>query len=169
MRPKDTGETHTWNVDAATEETDRHCTVCGYVAEEQIGHVHEGTLVAGKEATCTENGNIEYWRCETCGKYFSDEALTQEIEKEATIIKSKGHGETELKIKRKPAVQLKDIPEIKSARSVARSSKEARMFQNLGIATKMEHAPYVALQTRNTNRSNLLIRRLRPIQLDLLI
>ena len=97
---KDTGETHTWNVDAATEETDKHCTVCGYVAEEQIGHVHEGTLVAGKEATCTENGNIEYWRCETCGKYFSDEALTQEIEKEATIIKSKGHGETELKNKK---------------------------------------------------------------------
>ena len=97
---KDAGEAHTWNVDAATEETDRHCTVCGYVAEEQIGHVHEGTLVAGKEATCTENGNIEYWRCETCGKYFSDEALTQEIEKEATIIKSKGHGETELKNKK---------------------------------------------------------------------
>ena len=48
---KDAGEAHTWNVDAATEETDRHCTVCGYVAEEQIGHVHEGTLVAGKEAT----------------------------------------------------------------------------------------------------------------------
>ena len=97
---KDAGEAHTWNVEAATEETDKHCTVCGYVAEAQIGHVHEGTHVAGKDATCTEDGNTEYWYCETCGKYFGDEALTQEITKEATIIRATGHGETELKNKK---------------------------------------------------------------------
>ena len=32
-----------------------------------------------KEATCTEPGNIEYWYCEGCNKYFSDEAGKTEI------------------------------------------------------------------------------------------
>ena len=57
-------------------ETDKHCTVCGYVAEEQ--HVHAGTLVAGKEATCTEDGSKAYYTC-ACGKFFEDEACTMEI------------------------------------------------------------------------------------------
>ena len=30
-------------------------------------------------ATATEDGNIEYWQCEACGKYFSDAAGTTEI------------------------------------------------------------------------------------------
>ena len=37
---KDVGEAHTWNAEAATEEHDKHCTVCGYVAEEQVEHTH---------------------------------------------------------------------------------------------------------------------------------
>lgn len=41
---KDTGETHTWNVETATEETDKHCVVCGYVAEAQLTHTHKGEL-----------------------------------------------------------------------------------------------------------------------------
>ena len=37
---RDVGEAHTWNAEAATEEHDKHCTVCGYVAEEQLEHTH---------------------------------------------------------------------------------------------------------------------------------
>ncbi len=33
--------------------------------------------VAAKDATCYEEGNIEYWYCETCEKVWQDEALTQ--------------------------------------------------------------------------------------------
>lgn len=44
-----------------------------------------------KDATCTEDGNIEYWHCTTCGKYFNDEAGTVEITLEDTVIKAKGH------------------------------------------------------------------------------
>ena len=35
-----------------------------------------------KAATCTEDGNSAYWACHLCGKYFSDEAGTTEIEKD---------------------------------------------------------------------------------------
>jgi len=65
-------------VDAATEQTDRHCTVCGYVAEAQIGHTHQGTLVAGKDAACTEAGSKAYYTC-GCGMFFEDEDCTREI------------------------------------------------------------------------------------------
>ncbi|MCD8014503.1 MAG: Ig-like domain-containing protein [Lachnospiraceae bacterium] len=37
------------------------------------------THVEAKEATCTEEGNIEYWYCSICGKYFSDEEGTAEL------------------------------------------------------------------------------------------
>lgn len=44
------------------------------------------THVASKAATTTEDGNIEYWYCEGCDKYFSDEDLTKEITLQDTII-----------------------------------------------------------------------------------
>mgnify|MGYP001661113113 CR=1 FL=1 len=75
---RDNGAEHIWNVDAATEQTDRHCTVCGYVAEAQIGHTHQGTLVAGKDAACTEAGSKAYYTC-GCGMFFEDEDCTREI------------------------------------------------------------------------------------------
>ena len=36
---KDAAE-HTFNVPAATEQTDKYCTVCNYIAEYQLGHIH---------------------------------------------------------------------------------------------------------------------------------
>lgn len=43
------------------------------------------------EATCTADGNKEYWTCEICGKYFSDEAGTTEISLDETVIPATGH------------------------------------------------------------------------------
>lgn len=47
---------------------------------------HSLTKVERMEPTYTSTGNIEYWYCENCDKYFSDEAATQEIAYEDTII-----------------------------------------------------------------------------------
>ena len=44
-----------------------------------------------KAATCTEAGNTEYWTCNICGKYFSDEAGTKETTLAATVIPATGH------------------------------------------------------------------------------
>ena len=46
------------------------CTVCGY--ESIPEHKHSLEHRAAKSVTCTENGNIEYWECSGCHKYFSD-------------------------------------------------------------------------------------------------
>ncbi len=51
------------------------CTICMETKEESIvplGHTHTLVRTPAKEATCTENGNFEYWYCSACEKYFSD-------------------------------------------------------------------------------------------------
>lgn len=50
------------------------------------------TKVPAKAATCTEDGNIEYYQCSdtSCGKLYKDAAGTQEITKADTVIKA-GH------------------------------------------------------------------------------
>ena len=47
---------------------------------------HKPVLVKAEEATAAKEGNIEYYYCENCGKYYSDETGTKEIAKEATVI-----------------------------------------------------------------------------------
>ena len=60
---------HAWvDADCYTPKT---CDTCGAT---EGGPVHATvTHVAYKAATCTENGNIEYWYCEACGQAWLDE------------------------------------------------------------------------------------------------
>lgn len=64
------------------------CEVCGSQYGEAAGHKVE--RIPAKEATATEAGNIEYWYCSVCGKYFKDEALTAEITKADTALPATG-------------------------------------------------------------------------------
>ena len=48
---------------------------------------HKLTLVEAKDAAVTEQGNIKYYYCENCGKYFADVAGTKEISLSETVIK----------------------------------------------------------------------------------
>lgn len=52
-----------------------------------------GKLVhhAAVQATCQNTGNIEYWECETCAKYYSDEAAAAEISPADVIIAKTDH------------------------------------------------------------------------------
>lgn len=64
---------------------------------------HNAVKVERKDPTCTEKGNIEYWYCEACRKYFQDEALTKELKQEETILPATGHNLTKIDEK-KPTV-----------------------------------------------------------------
>ena len=64
---------------------------------------HNAIKVERKDPTCTEKGNIEYWYCEACRKYFQDEALTKELKQEETIVPATGHNLTKVDEK-KPTV-----------------------------------------------------------------
>ena len=52
---------------------------------------HTLVKTAAKAATCTEEGNNEYYTCETCGKVFKDEAGTTETTVEAEKLAKTGH------------------------------------------------------------------------------
>ncbi|MBQ8859608.1 MAG: hypothetical protein IJ012_07490 [Clostridia bacterium] len=52
---------------------------------------HSTKEVAAKTATCTEDGNIACWQCETCDKYFSEEAATTELAAEDVVTTAPGH------------------------------------------------------------------------------
>ena len=54
---------------------------------------HQVEEVAGVAPTCTQDGSKAYWHCTGCGKYFADEACTQEIQDIDTwkVIPAIGH------------------------------------------------------------------------------
>ncbi len=56
---------------------------------EPIGHAL--VAVAAKPATCTANGNIAFWYCTRCQKYFSDKNGKNELFPEWTILYATGH------------------------------------------------------------------------------
>ena len=77
-------------VSGKAEHNGNPCTVCGY--ESIPEHEHSLEYHAAKPVTCTENGNIEYWECSGCHKYFSDEQGETEItDKNSVIIVAEGH------------------------------------------------------------------------------
>ena len=55
---------------------DPECNVCKFKRE--ISHVHQGVLVSGTPATCTQEGSKAYYTC-TCEQAFEDEACTRPI------------------------------------------------------------------------------------------
>ena len=62
-----------------------------FTATCKVTVTHSMVHTPKKDATCTADGNEEYWTCEICGKYFSDEAGTTEISLDETVIPATGH------------------------------------------------------------------------------
>ena len=54
---------------------------------------HAMEPIAYKAPTCTEEGNISYYYCTECEKYFNDEAGSREITLDQTVISAIGHTE----------------------------------------------------------------------------
>ena len=68
------------------------CEVC----QQPYGELDKGNhadlkKVDAKKATYTKEGNITYWYCDGCGKYYSDAEATREITKADTVIPRKTH------------------------------------------------------------------------------
>ena len=63
------------------------CSVCG-AEYGDLNPAHHANLVnvPAKAATTSAEGNIEYWHCGGCGKYYKDAAAQEEITQEDTVI-----------------------------------------------------------------------------------
>lgn len=67
------------------------CEVCHQeYGDIEPDHHEDGlTYVEAKAATTQSEGNIEYWYCKDCGKYFANADLTEEITKADTVLPKK--------------------------------------------------------------------------------
>lgn len=54
-------------------------------------HEHDFAATAAHSPTCTEDGNIAYWHCESCGKYFNDPLGQTEIQAADIVVAATGH------------------------------------------------------------------------------
>lgn len=61
---------------------DELCDVCGAT----FAYAHNLTLVPPKTATCTEEGNIEYYACSSCDLWFADAEGKNIIENKNSVI-----------------------------------------------------------------------------------
>lgn len=105
---------HTWTIKAtdgsgniATKEVRVYVSDEEYFGEE-VNVIDEGITYgndsdhnmifkAAKSPTCTKDGNIAYYYCSDCGKYFADEAGNKELSKDEITIKATGHKEVVVK------------------------------------------------------------------------
>ncbi len=71
----------------ATETTPQKCTVCDYIYEQALGHIHtlHLTKVDPTASTCSTQGNIEYYAC-SCGKWFTTNTATTEITNKESVL-----------------------------------------------------------------------------------
>ena len=76
---------------AATETTPQTCTECGYIITPALGHTHSMTKVDANPASCTEEGNIEYYKCDGCGKLFADATGNVELTADQVVVAATGH------------------------------------------------------------------------------
>ncbi len=65
------------------------CSTCNKAYGELLDH--DLTHYARNAADHTKPGNIEYWQCEDCEKYFSDASANNEITKAQTILEQIPH------------------------------------------------------------------------------
>ena len=97
--------TFSWVIDKKPTESaagvkHEECTVCKQTRNEKTAIaklVHAPKMVYAVDVTCTENGNIEYFYCGNCGRYFASEGGKQgkQITKEDTILEATGHSYSE--------------------------------------------------------------------------
>ena len=91
------------------------CAKCGKIFSDKEGTTeiakedtvipargHDQKKTEAKAATCTEDGNTEYYVCQVCGKIFSDKEGTTEITKEDTVIPATGHKWGDWTVVKKP-------------------------------------------------------------------
>ena len=71
-----------------SDENDTDCNTCGYIRVITPSHTHDLTPVRAVPADCGAGtpGNIEYWVCSGCGKFFRDAGGGNEITREDTVI-----------------------------------------------------------------------------------
>lgn len=63
----------------------------GNICVIQSNHTHVLTKIDKTESTCSVNGNIEYYKCNICARFFADENATNELSQEKVELPLEAH------------------------------------------------------------------------------
>lgn len=69
------------------------CTLCGQTYGDKDAANHDLKHTAAKGSGFYAEGNIEYWQCRDCGKYFADAKAAKEITRADTVIPAMGRSD----------------------------------------------------------------------------
>ena len=93
--------TYTWIIDENASETavgkkHQECSVCGHKSKENTvieKLPHDLKFVAARSCTCTEEGVVEHFHCEGCGKYYLSEngKVGKETTAQSVLVPATGH------------------------------------------------------------------------------
>ena len=91
---KDEVIAHTPNIASPTEEENQECIECGYIICAKLEHTHTMHYFEPNNPTCVDPGNIGYYFCESCQRYYLDQLGYNEItDYEELYILELGHDE----------------------------------------------------------------------------
>ena len=148
-RPADSTDEEAWNAEAPNEAgeytvravidaTDNYngAIVTADFTVAVAAHVHRLTKTEAAAATCTKDGNIEYWICSGCKKLFSDEAGATEITQADTVVKATDHDWGDW-VTTTPATEDAEGMETRTCKNDP-SHTETRPIDKLVPATKIE-------------------------------
>lgn len=78
-----------------------------------VQHTHELVHVAGKEASCVREGQLEYWYCSSCNRKYIDQAGTISVEFIGFAIDPTNHiGRTKIINEHPPTASADGYPEM---------------------------------------------------------
>lgn len=86
------------------------CYNFGNDGGDNLIHTHTLTLVGEKQASCAEEGNIAYYVCDGCGRFFSDEAGEIEITDKSSVVTFIPHTLTPVEGKEATCTQKGNTP-----------------------------------------------------------
>ena len=111
-RMDEADHTFKWIIDRESTETapglkHEECTVCDAVRNkdtviEQLNHTHTMINIKPVPATCSEDGNIEYYYCAGCKNSYLDKDGKQIVKAEKTVLKATGHTYGKWLVRNKP-------------------------------------------------------------------
>ena len=94
-------------------------------------------------ATCEKDGNIEYYTCKTCKKYFSDKDGKKEIEENSWVVKATGHQIVE---------EVKKQPTKKAEGQLVRHCKNCDYVKETLALPKKEITIYVGAKAKEVTK-----------------
>ena len=155
---------HSGDTSKATCKDKAKCEVCGQSYGELDAANHTNLVnVPAKAATKTEEGNIEYWYCDGCSKYFSDKDGTKEIKLADTVVeKLKDDGNSSQTVTEDPwkksdadlGITVATVPNKQTTTTTKETAKKTTKKAVSAKTTRKETAKKTAQTTKSASSQN---------------